>query len=130
MCVDWPSLVPFRRRIRQAEHHFVHGVVQLSFLIGHIEKHTDSAVDELLEGIADLDGLTAQARFFTHNEHMKGWPRLESVHESQKPRAFNKLCARDSVIAIDKVLCDGPTFLHRIGSGMLDLSSDRLVLVT
>jgi hypothetical protein len=51
----------FGREIRQTEHYFVQRIIQLSFLIIHVEENSNPRINDLLKGIAGLDRLTAQA---------------------------------------------------------------------
>jgi hypothetical protein len=53
--------------------------------------------------------------FLGHNEHLKGRPRLQRIHEAQKAWPLLK----------DVRLVDAPAFPHGIGAGVLDLACDR-----
>ena len=72
-----PRLLAFQfiRERRQRQHDLAGGGVERPFPIFGVEKYADAGLEELLERLRRRDGLTTEARFLAHDQHLKGWTR-------------------------------------------------------
>ena len=58
--------------VREREHDLVHRRVERALAVFEIEEDPHAGIHDLLQHVARLDGLTAEAGLLGHHEHLKG----------------------------------------------------------
>ena len=84
-----------------AQQELVGRILQQAFPVFEVEEHPHASLDELLQGVGCLDGLTAESALFAHDQNLKRWSRLERVHQPNKSWTFRKLRTADAIVDVD-----------------------------
>src|SRR5215467_5383415 len=79
-------------------------------------------IEDLLQGVAGLDGFPPQAGLLGHDEALEGGSWAEGVHEPEEARALDELGAADAVVDVDAFLKDQPAAPGSILPRVLDLA--------
>src|SRR2546422_6893081 len=126
-----PGLLPLHLRgeVGQREHDLVHRAVERALAVIEVEEDPHAGVYDLHERGGRLDLFAAEARFLGHNEHLERRAGREGIHQPDEAGALDELGAADAIVDEDVALIDEPALAGGVGSGLLDLAGDGLLLV-
>src|SRR5215470_5718920 len=99
----------------------VGGGVERALPVFLVEEDAHPGIEDLLQGVAGLDGFPPQAGLLGHDEHVEGRAWAEGIHEPEKARALDELGAADAVVDVDGLVEDQPAMLSGIVPRVLDL---------
>ena len=112
------------------EQDLIGGRVEGALAVLEVVEDADAGIEDLLEGVAGLDGLAPQPGLLGHDQHLERGVGLERVHQPEEARALDELGPADAVIDVDAVLAHEPAMLRGVLAGVLDLAGDGALLVT